>query len=360
MTDVYNFSPGPAALPRSVLEKVQAELLNWHNLGVSVMEVSHRSPYFLEIVEHSTALLRELLAIPDHYQILFLQGGAQLQFAGVPLNLLDGAASADYIRTGRWSDLAYQEAKKYADISLACDAELNGYTTIPDAASWQLSKDAAYCYYCDNETVHGLEFTTVPDVAVPLVADMSSNLFSRAIDIERFGVIIACAQKNFGPAGVTVVIVRDDLLQRDAHPMTPLVMNYRENVARQSMINTPATFPWYVATEVFEWVKKEGGVNEMDRRARVRSALLYNLIDESRFYDCPIDPNYRSRMNVVFDLPTAALTQQFIQEAEQQGLLFLKGHKARGGIRASLYNAMPMAGVKKLATFMQQFEKLNV
>lgn len=357
LTDVYNFSPGPGALPRSVLEKVQSELLNWQRLGVSAMEVSHRSPIFMEkIVETSERRLRNLLSIPDNYRVLFLQGGAQLHFAGIPLNLAGQGQEVDYLCTGRWSDLAYQESLKYASISKRCNSKLNNYSLIPDARLWQLNDDAAYCYYCDNETVHGLEFADLPQTKAPLVADMSSNLLTKPINIEKFGLIVACAQKNFGPAGVTVIIVRDDLLERDAHPLTPLVMNYKQQAEHQSMINTPATFSWYVANEVFAWVQENGGVVEMDRLAQQRSSLLYDFIDQSNLYNCPVDVNSRSRINVVFDLLKPELLDEFLTQAEKNNLLFLKGHKARGGIRASMYNAMPIEGVVALINFMHDFQ----
>lgn len=359
MSKVYNFSAGPAMLPHDVMQQAQAEFLNWHDLGVSVMEISHRSPYFMSIAEQSEKMLRALLNIPNDYHVLFMPAGAQLQFSGIPLNILGSNLQADYFVTGLWSQLAYEEACKYGDMQVACHGEKNEFRTIPASDQWRLNKQAAYGYYCDNETVHGLEFEEVPEVDVPLVCDMSSNFLTRPIDIEKFGLIFACTQKNFGPAGLTVVIVRDDLLVRSAHPLTPKIMDYRLQLARDSMINTPPTFNWYMAGLVFGWVESQGGVEVMDQRARERSTLLYDYIDATDFYECPIAPIDRSRINVVFDLKDASLQEAFLRQAEAQGLRFLRGHKRRGGVRASMYNAMPLEGAQALLAFMQSFENKN-
>lgn len=359
MSTVFNFSAGPAMLPHDVMQQAQAEFLNWHDLGVSVMEISHRSAYFMSIAEQSEKTLRSLLNIPNTYHVLFMPAGAQLQFSGIPLNILGGNSQADYFLTGLWSQLAYEEACKYGDMQVVCHGERDGYRTIPASNQWRLNKQAAYGYYCDNETVHGLEFDKVPEVDVPLICDMSSNFLTRPIDIEKFGLIFACTQKNFGPAGLTVVIVRDDLLARSAHPFTPKIMDYRLQLARDSMLNTPPTFKWYMAGLVFDWVASQGGVQMMDQRARERSNLLYAYIDSTDFYDCPISVVNRSRINVVFDLKNTSLQAAFLSQAEASGLRFLKGHKKRGGLRASLYNAMPIEGAQALLAFMKSFEKDN-
>lgn len=356
MSPVYNFSAGPAMLPIEVMQQAQAEFINWHGLGVSAMEISHRSPYFMDLAAKSEATLREVLSIPDNYSVLFMPAGAQLQFSGIPLNILGDKKIADYMVTGLWSQLAYDEACHYGDMHIVCHGEQNGYTHIPVTETWQLNSDAAYCFYCDNETVHGIEFNEVPVTNAPLVCDMSSNILTKPVDIEKFGLIFACTQKNFGPAGLTIVIIRDDILARAPHRLTPKIMNYQLQNGRDSMVNTPPTFNWYMAGLVFEWVKAQGGVHEMDRRARARSNLLYDYIDSTTFYNCPIESGSRSRINVVFDLQNLALQDAFLKQAESKGLLFLKGHKRRGGIRASMYNAMPYEGAERLLSFMREFE----
>lgn len=356
----YNFSAGPAMIPVEVMHKAQAEFLDWGNIGTSIMEVSHRSAEFISIAEESEAVLRELLSISDDYHVLFLAGGAQLQFAGIPMNLLGDKTQVCYAETGTWSHLACEEAAKYAEVVKACDTSATNFTTVPAQKDWTIAKDAAYFYYCDNETVHGVEFHDVPDVGLPLVCDMSSNLLTRAVDVSKFGLIYACAQKNLGPAGITIVIVHRDLLKRQPNRFTPSVMDYRIQRDRGSMRNTPVTYSWYMTNLVLKWIRDQGGVDKMQKRAHQRSKLLYDYIDSSDFYHCPVDPNYRSRINVVFDVVDPARLDGLLKEARAQGLLYLKGHKTRGGLRASLYNAMPIAGVEALITFLKEFALVKV
>lgn len=354
---VYNFSPGPAMLPGTVMEQVQAELLDWQGTGVSVMEVSHRSKDFLSIAEQSEADLRSLMAIPANYKILFLHGGATSQFAMVPMNLLAGGKTADYLCTGVWSVKALQEARRHGNVNIAASSEADNYLSIPPRETWRLSSQPEYLYYTSNETITGVEFPSVPDVgAVPLVADMTSDFLSRPLDVSRFGVIFAGAQKNIGPAGLVVVIIREDLI---GEPSTGLPSMYDYAVMAQSgsMYNTPPTFNWYVAGLVFQWVKQQGGVEVMEQNSIKRSAKLYQLIDASGFYHNPIAPEYRSRMNVTFTLADNGLEGLFLQEAGANGLACLKGHRLVGGMRASMYNAMPEAGVDRLIDFMREFER---
>ncbi|PHQ80652.1 MAG: hypothetical protein COB66_04245 [Coxiella sp. (in: Bacteria)] len=357
MKSVFNFSPGPAMIPDDVMQKAEKEFRNWHDSGTSVMEISHRGQDFIDVAAKAEQDLRDLLDVPDNYQVLFLQGGAQLQNAAIPMNIMGDHTTANYVVTGTWSAISAKEAQKYATVVTSCDMAESGYTGVAPRDQWQIDERGAYFYYCDNETVHGIEFPQVPEVDLPIVADMSSNLFTRQIDVSKFGLIVACAQKNFGPAGVTVVIVRDDLLERTPKPITPRVLDYRLQAAKDSMLNTPPTFAWYMAGLVFEWIKEQGGVAEMDKRARARSGLLYDFIEQSDFYYCPVDPAYRSRINVVFDLKDESQNARFLEEAKQQGLLYLKGHKTRGGMRASLYNAMPQEGAEKLVEFLENFSR---
>lgn len=354
---VINFSAGPGMIPHDVMIHAQKEFCDWHGRGTSIMEVSHRGQDFIQLAKQSEKILREAVGIPDHYHVLFLHGGAQLQFAGIPMNLLGDYTRAHYFQTGLWSQLAVDEAQQYAEIIKISDTSSTQYTTLDPETSWRWDKNSAYAYYCDNETVHGVEFNSVPRIDLPLVCDMSSNLLTRPIDVTQFGLIVACAQKNLGPAGITIVIVSDDLLQaRLPKPYTPSVMNYATQSARDSMRNTPVTFSWYMTDLVIRWIQEQGGANEMNQRAIKRSSMLYDFIDASSLYHCPVDPRYRSRMNVVFDLHDAARTADFLSQAETVGLLYLKGHVARGGIRASMYNAMPMEGVERLLEFMLAFE----
>ncbi|GIX21272.1 MAG: phosphoserine aminotransferase [Gammaproteobacteria bacterium] len=357
MPRVFNFSPGPAMLPEAVLRQAQEELLDWQGCGCSVMELSHRGKAFMKIAEEAEADLRELLGIPDAYRVLFLQGGAQAQFAVIPLNLLRGKPSADYINTGSWSTKAIAEAKRYCKVNVAASSADSGFNTIPPRDTWQLDPDAAYVHYTPNETIGGVEFHWIPEVGdVPLVADMSSTILSRPIDVSRFGLIYAGAQKNIGPAGLTVVIVREDLIGQ-ADPRCPSVFDYRAQADNGSMVNTPPTFAWYMAGLVFKWIKAEGGLAAMAERNRRKAEKLYAAIDGSSFYHNPVDPACRSWMNIPFTLADAKLDARFLEEAEAAGLTNLKGHRSVGGMRASLYNAMPEAGVDALIDFMADFER---
>jgi phosphoserine aminotransferase len=354
---VWNFGAGPAMLPREVMEQAQAELLDWNGTGVSVVEISHRSPEFEAMARESERDLRALLAVPDDYDVLFLQGGATSQFAMVPLNLARPEQTADYVRTGHWSDKAIADARRHCKVNIAAGAGVEKFTSIPDPQTWKLSRDPVYLYYTSNETLGGVEFPYTPDVGgVPLVSDMTSNFLSRPIDIAKHGVVYAGAQKNFGPSGFLVAIVRRDLVGH-AQPVTPRLYDYREFSTSNSLINTPPTFSWYMAGLIFKWIARQGGVQAMDRDARRRSGRLYAAIDASGFYRNPVEPPFRSRMNVPFTLPDERLTTMFLEEAARAGLLALKGHRAVGGIRASLYNAMPEAGVDALVDFMQEFQR---
>jgi phosphoserine aminotransferase len=357
MRRIYNFSAGPAMVPQAVLERAREELLDWRGSGMSVMEVSHRGTDFIELAARSEANLRELLAVPKDYRVLFLAGGATLQFASVPLNLAPEGATVDYVVTGSWGKKAADEAARYATVNIAADGESTRYTEIPDPKSWRVSKDAAYLHYTPNETIVGVEFHWIPEVsAAPLVADMSSTLLSRPVDVSRFGIIYAGAQKNIGVAGVALVIVREDLLGR-ARRVTPGVVNYQTMAESDSMWNTPATFSWYMAALVFEWLKEQGGLKAMALRNHLKAAKLYAAIDASDFYANPVDPQCRSWMNVPFTLRDTALEKSFLAEALDAGLANLKGHRLVGGMRASIYNAMPESGVDALIEFMRDFER---
>ena len=357
MGRIYNFSAGPAMVPEAVLERAREELLDWQGSGMSVMEVSHRGTDFIELAARSEANLRELLAVPKDYRVLFLAGGATLQFASVPLNLAPAGATVDYAVTGSWGKKAAEEAARYATVNIVADGESTRYTMIPDPKSWRVSNDAAYLHYTPNETIVGVEFHWIPEVSeAPLVADMSSTLLSRPVDVSRFGIIYAGAQKNIGVAGVALVIVRDDLLGR-ARPNTPGVINYATMAQSDSMWNTPATFSWYMAALVFEWIKEQGGLKAMALRNHRKAQKLYAAIDASGFYSNPVDPQCRSWMNVPFTLRDTALEKAFLAEALEAGLSNLKGHRLVGGMRASIYNAMPEAGVDALIEFMRDFER---
>ncbi|WP_305857215.1 3-phosphoserine/phosphohydroxythreonine transaminase [Balneatrix alpica] len=355
MTRAYNFCAGPAALPDEVLEQAQAELLNWHGRGVSIMEMSHRSADYMEVAAQAEQDLRDLLAIPANYKVLFMQGGAKQQFSTVPLNLLGQARVADYIDTGIWSKDALQEGKRYAEVKVAASAEPFNYHRVPRQDELRLSQDAAYVHYCANETIGGLEFDYVPETEAPLVCDMSSNILSRPIDVSRFGVIYAGAQKNVGPAGICIVIVREDLLER-ALPITPATMTYQTVAKNDSMFNTPPTFSWYLSGLVFQWLKRQGGLTAIAAQNERKAAKLYQAIDTSRLYANPVASANRSIMNVPFTLADTALEKTFLQEAEANGLLNLKGHRSVGGMRASIYNAVPEQAVDALVAFMADFE----
>ena len=353
---VYNFSAGPAALPLPVLEQARDELLEWKG-GASVMELSHRSRAFIAVAEQAEADLRALLAVPPEYRVLFMQGGATAQFALVPMNLASPGGAADYVNTGHWSARAIQEAHGFVAANVLADEAASSYTTVPDAKRLQPRPGSAYLHYTPNETIGGVEFPYVPVTGdVPLVADMSSTILSRPIDVSRFGLIYAGAQKNIGPAGITVVIVRGDLAGR-ARAGTPSVFDYRRVAEAGSMLNTPPTFGWYFAGLVFQWLRREGGLEEMARRNRAKAEALYAAIDASSFYSNPVAKDCRSWMNVPFRLAKPELDQTFLAEADAAGLTNLAGHRSVGGMRASLYNAMPIEGVAALIDFLQEFER---
>jgi len=353
----YNFSAGPAVLPKEVLEQARDELVDWHASGMSVMEMSHRGKQFMSIAQKAEADLRDLMKIPDNYKVLFLQGGASSQFAMVPINLLRGRTSADYVWTGAWGKKAIAEAKRYATVNVAASSEADGFNTIPAPSAWRLDKEAAYVHYTPNETIGGVEFHWIPDVGdVPLVADMSSTILSRPVDVSRYGVIYAGAQKNIGPAGLTVVIVRDDLIGQPVQGQ-PVMFDYATHADNDSMYNTPPTYAWYLAGLVFQWLKDKGGLEAISVINHRKARLLYDAIDASSFYQNPVDPDCRSWMNVPFTLADPELDGAFLAEAADAGLVTLKGHRSVGGMRASIYNAMPEEGVKALVDFMVDFEK---
>ncbi|MFV2061569.1 MAG: 3-phosphoserine/phosphohydroxythreonine transaminase [Gammaproteobacteria bacterium] len=359
MPKIYNFSAGPAILPADVLAKAQNELRDWHGSGMSVMEMSHRGKDFMSIAEKAEADLRELMAIPKNYKVLFLQGGASSQFAMVPMNILAGKSSADYFNTGAWSKKAIKEAKNFCDVNIAASSEAQNFTTVPPQSDWSLNKDAAYVHFTPNETIGGVEFPFLPETGdVPLVADMSSTILSRPIDVSKYGIIYAGAQKNIGPAGLTVVIVRDDLIGIAADK-TPSIFNYKNLADNDSMLNTPPTFAWYLAGLVFDWLKSNGGLSAIAEVNKRKSGKLYNAIDNSDFYNSPVAQECRSWMNVPFTLANADLDKTFLSEAAKIGLVSLKGHRSVGGMRASIYNAMPEEGIDVLIKFMADFEKRN-
>lgn len=359
MKKIYNFSAGPAVLPRAVLEQARDEMLDWHGVGMSVMELSHRSPEFAQIIGEAEADLRELLAVPSNYKILFLQGGAHSQFTMVPFNLLRGKGKADYLDTGIWAKKAINEAARFCQVNVVASASDRNYTYVPQQSAWRLDPEAAYVHYTSNETIGGVEVFWTPETGdVPLVADMSSHILSRPIDVSRYGLIYAGAQKNVGPAGLTLVIVRDDLIGQ-AMDETPTMFNYQTHAERGSMYNTPPTYAIYMAGLVFKWLKAHGGLQAMEERNIRKSGMLYDYLDASDFYSSPVAVENRSRMNIPFTLRDSALDQTFLQQAQARGLLQLKGHKLVGGMRASLYNAMPLEGVQNLVQFMQEFERAN-
>ncbi|MCG7585327.1 3-phosphoserine/phosphohydroxythreonine transaminase [Photobacterium sp. OFAV2-7] len=359
MEKVYNFCAGPAMIPADVLQKAQKELVNWSGLGTSVMEISHRSKEFLAVAEQSEKDLRELLSIPANYHVLFCHGGARGQFAAVPMNLLGEADTADYMDGGYWANSAAKEAEKYCQpnvVDITC--ERDGKKAVLPASEWPLSDDAAFVHFCPNETIDGIEIRDLPVTDKPIVADMSSTILSRTIDVSKYGVIYAGAQKNIGPAGLTIVIVRDDLLGK-AKQVLPSILDYTVLVDKDSMFNTPPTFAWYLAGEVFKWLKEIGGVDEMQKRNEAKAEVLYRFIDQSDFYRNQVHPDNRSLMNVPFQLKKPELDKVFLEQADAAGLKALKGHRVVGGMRASIYNAMPLEGVQALVDFMQKFEQEN-
>ena len=351
---VYNFSAGPAVLPEEVLETARAEMLDWQGCGMSVMEMSHRGKEFMGIAVDAETDLRELLSIPQNYKVLFLQGGASAQFSMVPMNLLRGRKSADYVNTGEWSGKAIKEAGKFCTVNVAASSEDRNFTYAP--RELKLDRDAAYVHYTPNETIGGVEFNWIPDTGdVPLVADMSSNILSRRIDVSRFGLIYAGAQKNIGPAGLTIVIVREDLI---GNPIAgiPAMLDYKTHADNDSMYNTPPTYAIYIAGLVFKWLKQTGGLDAMERRNIEKSNLLYDYLDKSDFFVSPVARENRSRMNVPFTLKDPSRDEEFLKGAKARNMVQLKGHRSVGGMRASIYNAMPIEGVKALVEYMREFE----
>ena len=359
MSRAYNFCAGPAALPQAVLEQAQQEMLDYRGLGLSIMEMSHRDNVFVEIAEQAEKDLRDLMGISDDYAVLFLQGGASSQFAMVPMNLLGEGQTADYINTGQWSKKAIKEAGRYGKINVAASSEDTNFSTVPPQDSWNLSDNPAYVHYCPNETIGGLEYSFVPAVGdTPLVADMSSTILSRPVDVNQYGLIYAGAQKNIGPAGLTLVIVRTDLLGK-ASSSVPAMLNYQIHADNGSMYNTPPTYAWYLSGLVFSWLKKQGGVGNMGEINQRKAEKLYGFIDNSGLYSNPVEVISRSRMNVPFVLADDRLDKPFLDQAQAAGLLKLKGHRSVGGMRASIYNAVPEAAVDALIAFMAEFEKRN-
>ncbi len=358
MNRKYNFCAGPAALPLEVLEEAQCDLVNWQGSGLSVMEMSHRSSEIVGIANQAEKDLRELLGISDEYAVLFLQGGATGQFSVVPLNLLGERKTADYVNTGQWSKKAIKEAKRYCDVNVVASSEADNFTTIPVFEKWALNKDAAYLHYTPNETIGGVEFFWTPEADVPVVADMSSTILSRPIDVNKFGLIYAGAQKNIGPAGLTIVIVRKDLLG-NAHPLCPVGMDYQVAAENESMYNTPPTMGLYLAGLVFKWLKAQGGLEAMEVVNRRKAEKLYGYIDNSGFYANPVELASRSLMNIPFTLANADLDKAFLAGADEAGLLNLKGHRSVGGMRASVYNAVPEAAVDALIDYMKDFAQRN-
>ena len=359
MTRVFNFSAGPAALPESVLQQAAAEMSDWQGSGMSVMEMSHRGKEFMSIAAETAGLLRELMAVPPNYKLLFMQGGAIGENAIVPMNMLRGKSSADYIDTGEWSKRSILEARKYGQVNVAASAADTNYTTIPPRDTWRLDPDAAYVHICSNETIGGVEYPEPPDVGdVPLIADMSSSIMSRPVDVSKYGLIYGGAQKNLGPAGLTIILVRDDLIGH-ALPCTPSAFDYKVVADHDSMFNTPPTYAIYIAGLVFKWIKTRGGLVAMEAHNRRKAAVLYDYLDSSTYYISPVARECRSLMNVPFKLPDAALDASFLSGAEARGMVQLKGHRVVGGMRASIYNAMPIEGVQALVDYMKAFETAN-
>ena len=358
MSRAYNFSSGPGAIPEPVLTQARDEMLEWSSARASVMEISHRGKHFIALAEEAEADLRALMAIPSNYKVLFLQGGATQHFAQIPMNFAVGG-SADYIVTGQWGQKASKEAKPYTTVRIAATSEADQFFKLPAREAWQLDANAAYVHYTPNETIQGVEFHDIPDVGtVPLFADMSSNILSKPVNVSKFGLIYAGAQKNIGASGLVVLIVREDLLARCPANIAG-IFNYAAHAKEGSMLNTPNTFGWYLAGLTFKWLANEGGLAEMERRNGAKAKKLYDYIDGSGFYTNPIDPAARSRMNVPFRLADEKLDDAFLKESEVAGLMALKGHRSVGGMRASIYNAMPMAGVDALIDFMRDFARRN-
>jgi phosphoserine aminotransferase len=356
MARIVNFSAGPAVLPEEVLARAGDEMLDWRGSGMCVMEMSHRGKEFIAIAAEAEKDLRDLLAVPAGYKVLFLQGGATLQFAQIPMNLLAGKGKADYVVTGEWSKKAVKEAQAYCDVHVAASSEDKGFTYAP--LNWNVRSDAAYVHYCSNETIGGVEFHEIPEIEknIPLVADASSHILSRPLQVSKFGLIYAGAQKNIGPAGLTIVIMRDDLIGQTV-PGTPTMFDYKTHADNDSMYNTPPTFAMYTAGLVFKWLKARGGLAAMEQTNRDKAGLLYDALDATDFYASPVARDNRSLMNIPFTLKDAALDEAFLKGAKERGLIQLKGHRSVGGMRASIYNAMPLEGVRALVDYMREFEK---
>ncbi len=357
MSRVYNFSAGPSMLPEPVLKKAAEEMLDYKGSGMSVMEMSHRSNVYMEIHERAEATLRKLMNIPENYSVLFLQGGASQQFAMIPMNLMDKNRKVDFIHTGAWTKKAIAEAKVIGTVNVVASSEDKNFSYIPE--DYQFSQDADYVHICTNNTIEGTLFPQIPDTgSIPLVADMSSNIMSEEIDVTKFGLIFAGAQKNLGPAGVTVVIIRNDLIGKHSEQL-PAIFRYATHDKEKSLYNTPPCYNIYVAGLVFEWIDQLGGVKAIEATNREKAKLLYDFIDESKLFSSPVDKRYRSLMNIPFLATSDDLNKKFIAEAEKEGLFTLAGHRSVGGMRASIYNAMPVEGVKKLVDFMKKFEMDN-
>jgi phosphoserine aminotransferase len=359
MARVYNFSAGPSMLPEAVLETARQEMLDYRGTGMSVMEMSHRSAAFSGIIEEAETLLRDIMGIPEHYKVLFLQGGASTQFAMVPLNLFHANKKADFIITGSWSKKAAAEAKRYGDVHIVATSEDSNFSYIPSLADLSLSSDADYLHITTNNTIYGTAFHGIPETgAIPLVADMSSNILSERCDVSRFGIIYAGAQKNIGPAGLTIVIIREDLVGK-ALDITPTMLNYETHTTKRSLFNTPPCYSIYVAGLTFSWIKAQGGIAVMERKNREKARMLYDMLDNSRLFKTTAERDSRSIMNVTFTLPSEELTAKCLTEAQSEGLVTLKGHRSVGGLRASMYNAMPRDGIQKLVQFLKRFESEN-
>lgn len=358
MSQVYNFSAGPAVLPKEVLQQARDEMLDWHGSGMSVMEMSHRGKEFMAIAEQTEHDLRELAGIPNNYKVLFLQGGASSQFAMVPMNLLQGKKKSDYINTGQWSSKAIEEASKYCTVNVAASSSDRNFTYVPSQDQWRLDPEAAYIHYTSNETIGGVEFhwipRTDPNRNIPLVVDMSSDILSRPVNVSQFGLIYAGAQKNLGPAGLTIVIVLEDLLGKSL-ANTPTLFDYQIHAKNDSMYNTPPTYAMYITGLVLQWLKQKGGLEGIEAVNIAKANLLYDFLDNTEYYHCPVAKSDRSRMNVPFTLHDPALDDAFLKQAKSHGLIQLKGHRSVGGMRASIYNAMPLEGVAKLVAFMKEF-----
>ena len=359
MTRVYNFSAGPAMLPAAVLKQAQSEMIDFNGTGMSIMEMSHRGKDYMAVAAQAEADLRELMQIPDNYKVLFLQGGASSQFTMIPMNLLNGKGKAAYFNTGQWSKKAIAEAKRFCDVHIVSDSTENNFSTIADVSQWDIPSDVAYVHYTPNETIGGLEFDTIPETnGIPLIADMSSNILSRPIDVSKFGMIYAGAQKNIGPAGLTIVIIREDLMG-NIMDGAPALFDYAALAKGDSMVNTPPTYSWYLAGLVFKWGLEQGGLTKIAEVNERKAKKLYNAIDTIDFYANPVEPKYRSWMNVPFTLKNADLDAEFIKQAAKKGLVTLKGHRSVGGMRASIYNAMPESGIDALVNFMKEFADAN-